>query len=291
MFDVKKMLNVDLTTAPNSVLMDGDLIESYDCQLDASCDADCELSCRTTVPEIDRLTAFRKFRQMADVRIAQNAFICASVEVHPRDTAVAADSDADGLYCDDLTDYRTVDYWLGDQIKLKVCKTFFAGTLAVPGSRLDAVLKPETYQWFRKHLVTTSYSAGQQLQMVQGDAADNMSDEALTDFVLESRKQLDKDYGAFVEECDSDADVNMSSVYQKVVAHIQSVPRVISSWKDLDGGDSKTVYFETSVDYTEMYANYMINSAGDRKTVSLKQYKKIYNNYMKNVFMRPSLHV
>lgn len=103
-----------------------------------------------------------------------------------------------------------------------------------------------------------------------------------------SRKHLDKNSMAFVEETDSDVDVYLDdivpSVYKNVINHIQTIPRVVSTWVNQDN-DQEKFQFESSINCHYMYLNYLKKIKTNKKKVSEKQYKKIYNKYVDDIFM------
>lgn len=93
---------------------------------------------------------------------------------------------------------------------------------------------------------------------------------------------------AFVEETDSDVDVYLDdilpSVYKNVISHIQTIPRVVSTWVNKED-DSEKFKFESSINCHYMYLNYLKKIKANKKKVTEKQYKKIYNKYVKHIFM------
>lgn len=103
-----------------------------------------------------------------------------------------------------------------------------------------------------------------------------------------SRKHLDKNSLAFVEETDSDVDVYLDdilpSVYKNVISHIQSIPRIVSTWVNQENEREK-FKFESSIRCHYMYLNYLKKVKTNKKKVSERQYKKIYNKYINNIFM------
>lgn len=102
------------------------------------------------------------------------------------------------------------------------------------------------------------------------------------------RKHLEKDGSAFIEETDSDVDVCLDdilpSVYNNVISHIQTIPRVVSTCINQEN-DKEMFRFECSISCHYMYLNYLKKSKKNKKRVNKKQYKKIYNRYVKNIFM------
>lgn len=111
----------------------------------------------------------------------------------------------------------------------------------------------------------------------------------LTSINVRFRKNLEKNSWAFVEETDSDADVCLdgiaSSVYNNVINHIQTTPRVITTWKNNEN-EQEMVHFECSVDCHCMYLNYLQTAPRKtKKKLNEKQYKKIYNKYMQTHFI------
>ncbi|VVC33100.1 Hypothetical protein CINCED_3A001511 [Cinara cedri] len=108
--------------------------------LDAECDEDCDLNCVVTVSENGRKAAYDSFCGVAtDARVAQNLYLLRSCVVFKYQTV-----DTDIIE-------QTVEFWLGDEIKIEVCKTFFARTLGLPDARLDALFEPETLEWFSRY--------------------------------------------------------------------------------------------------------------------------------------------
>lgn len=99
---------------------------------------------------------------------------------------------------------------------------------------------------------------------------------------------MEKNHSAFVEETDSDTDVPLDdvvpSVYNEVISHIQTIPRVIRTLVNSEN-NQETFKFDISIKYDHMYLNYLKISKKNKKKVSKKQYKKIYNIYMQNEFM------
>ncbi|CAI6369409.1 unnamed protein product [Macrosiphum euphorbiae] len=109
-----------------------------------------------------------------------------------------------------------------------------------------------------------------------------------SDFVLNSRKHLDKNNSAFVEETDSDVEVYLDeiphSVYNNVIRHIQTIPRVVSTWISQEN-KKETLKFECSINFRSLYLNYLKKSKKIKNKVNEKQFKKIYNRYVKKSFM------
>lgn len=99
---------------------------------------------------------------------------------------------------------------------------------------------------------------------------------------------MDRNSSAFVEETDSDIDVSLDdvlpSIYNNVVNHIQSVPRVVNTWVNEE--NNQKFKFECSINFDEMYLNYVKKLKKNKKIANKKQYKKIYNMYVKKTFMR-----
>lgn len=156
--------------APDPVLFDENLVASYGRMLDADCDEGCDLDCVAAVSENSRRTVYEKFDGLADARTEQNLYLCACIELEQ------CQADAEEHIIE-----QTVAFWLGDQVNVKVCKTFFARTLGLPDARLDALLEPDTYQWFLEH--KSSAAADDR----QRQCHDFESRSGVTDFVLNSR--------------------------------------------------------------------------------------------------------
>lgn len=93
---------------------------------------------------------------------------------------------------------------------------------------------------------------------------------------------------AFVEETNSDVGVSLDeilpSVYDNVIDHIQKIPRVIHTW--IYQENSQEMFkFECSVNCHDMYLNYLKTAKKYKKKVNERQYKKIYNRYVKKMFI------
>lgn len=100
---------------------------------------------------------------------------------------------------------------------------------------------------------------------------------------------MEKNHSAFDEETNSDIDVSLDDItsvaYNSVINHIQRIPRVISTLKN-PNNDQEEYKFESSISCHYMYLNYLQSLKKNKKKVSEKQYKKIYNNYVKIMFMK-----
>jgi len=101
------------------------------------------------------------------------------------------------------------------------------------------------------------------------------------------RNHLDKNCSAFIEETDSDVDIYLDdiipSAYDNVINHIQTVPRVVSTW--INQENNEMFKFEISINFHNMYLNYLKKSRKNKQKVNKKQYKKIYNRYIKKNLM------
>ncbi|XP_025206373.1 uncharacterized protein LOC112602498 [Melanaphis sacchari] len=270
--------------------------------LDAKCDEDCDLECSVAVPEASRRVAYDAFRNVPETRVAQNLYLCACVELNHR----TVDTDEDIIE-------QTAEFWLdvndgdddGDDndIKVKVCKTFFASTLGLPDSRLEALLEPDTFEWFSKYR-DCSRSFGwsdinddeyhdedyeHRRQRYANGGPSNDDETPCTNFVLNSRKHLDKNNSAFVEETDSDVEVYLDgitySVYNSVISYIQTTPRVVSTWINQENNE-ETFQFECSINCHFLYLNYLKKTKKNKNKVNEKQFKKIYNRYVQQSFMK-----
>lgn len=187
--------------APDPVLFDPSLVASYDEMLDAECDEDCDLDCWLVVTATGRRAAYDAFRNVPETRVAQNLYLCASIELKHR----TVDTD------DDIIE-QTAEFWLdvvgnsddGGDIKVKVCKTFFARTLGLPDSRLEALLEPETFEWFSRYHHRGDYGEGGGIEGDEDNDEDyehrrrgyanngfgNDDEIPCTDFVLNSRRAI-----------------------------------------------------------------------------------------------------
>jgi len=89
---------------------------------------------------------------------------------------------------------------------------------------------------------------------------------------------LDRDSSAFVEEIDMDADVHLDdilpSVYNNVINHIQTVPRVVGTW--INQENQEMFKFESSISCDYMYLNYLKKSKKYKKKVNKKKKNTIY---------------
>lgn len=163
--------------APDPVLFDADLVASYDRMLDACCDVDCDMKCTAVISCDSRQQAYDGFRAATDARIEQNLLLCASIELEQRP-----------LDSNDNIIEQTAEFWLGNEIKTKVCKTFFAHTLGLPDARLNALLEPDTFQWFSKHISPTGCFTAAASTKIHHDSPPGYGPESpCTDFVLNSR--------------------------------------------------------------------------------------------------------
>lgn len=110
------------------------------------CDEHCQLNCSVAVPYEVRWGANDRFKAMASADdplcIAQNAYLTTCVEVQKPSQRRKMDDP----YSKEFE--QTVDFWLGDDIKVKVCMLFFVRTLGTPAARLMALLRPHTFRWF-----------------------------------------------------------------------------------------------------------------------------------------------
>lgn len=99
---------------------------------------------------------------------------------------------------------------------------------------------------------------------------------------------MDKNNSSFVEETDSDVEVYLDeiphSVYNNVIHHIQTIPRVVSTWVSQEN-NQETFKFECSINCHYLYLNYLETSKKIKNKVNEKQFKKIYNRYVKKSFM------
>jgi len=193
-------LHCHIEGAPDPVLFDPSLVASYDEMLDAECDEDCDLDCSVAVTAAKRRAAYNAFRRVPETRVAQNLYLCASIELKHR----TVDTD------DDIIE-QTAECWLdvgngddGDDIKVKVCKTFFARTLGLPDSRLEALLEPETFEWFSRYRRGDDCGEGgieddegydedyehRRRRYVNNRGFGNDDEMPCTDFVLNSRQAI-----------------------------------------------------------------------------------------------------
>lgn len=177
------------TAAPDPVLFNVDLVALYDRMLDADCDEDCDLDCVAAVTETERWEAYDKFRDVVEARVAHNLYLCRCIELKQRT-----------VDAEDLIIEQTTEFWLGDKVKVKVCKTFFARTLGLPDARLNALLEPDTFEWFSryKHLLTGRTVTAAAATAVTDDDSDVdeetkrycVVEQPCTEFVLNSRRVI-----------------------------------------------------------------------------------------------------
>lgn len=169
---ISVIINLD---APDSVLFDANLVASYDEMCKAACDEDCDLKCSATVSERNRRLAYDNFRAVAESRIAQNLYLLSTcIELNQRSV------DTEDNIIEQIT-----EFWLGNHIKIKVCKTFFAYTLGLPVARLDALLEPETFEWFSKY--KSFDDDGDRCDVDDEQPTRDIAEQPCTDFVLNSR--------------------------------------------------------------------------------------------------------
>lgn len=156
-------------------MFDADLVASYGHMLDADCDEDCDLNCMTVVSEDSRREAYYKFHRIAERRAAQNMYLCACIELKQQTVDT-----------EDHIIEQTVEFWLGDTIKIKVCKTFFARALGLPDARLDVLLNNETFEWYRSLAITADDDEARptKLQLACDNTCKRLCS---TEFVVNSR--------------------------------------------------------------------------------------------------------
>lgn len=177
---------------------------------------------------------------------------------------------------DDTFESCPIYHLLMNDELVKVCRTFFLNTLGIPEQRLDAILKPINYSWYSDR--ETALKANLPKQAIVIDEPIIM-----TDFMRESLKPLNKDYNLY--EPESDPEVSLEDVpfeeYEKVIAFLKSVPRVLSSYQY--PGEVRKQYFETSICLEYMYKMYSENYIRNKipPPYTIRQFKKIYNRYMK----------
>jgi len=154
---------------------------------------------------------------------------------------------------------------------------FFINTLGISENRLNAVLKPVSYNWYSN--TDTALKANQLTQ------AKVISEQIIiTDFTKESLKLLDKDYNLY--EPESDTEVSLENVsldeQEKVLQYIKSIPKVLSALSI--PGDIRKQMFESSICVEFMYKTYSENYIRNKipPPYTKRQFKKIYNQFMKS---------
>lgn len=240
------------------------LIETYGEMLPPYCTPGCKLLCYYCIPGPERREIFEEFYKFYNAN-EQNWKITQLVQL-------CKETKEDGSLksC-------PVYSLIVDKESVTVCRTFFINTLGITDNRLDAVLIPFNYNWYsdRETLILANrprYSTDEPI---------------MTDFIRNSLPMLMKDYNLF--EPESDEEVSLDNVpdteYEKVINYIKSIPRVLSRY--VDSKTKKSQCFETSIHVEYMFKTYseMFIKNNTAPPYTRRQFKKIYNQYMKN-FLR-----
>lgn len=240
-----------------------DLKETFGEMLPPYCTPDCKLLCYYCIPGPERREIYKEFYKSTvneqNWKITQLVQLC---------TETKEDGSLKSCPAYSL---------IVDKESLVVCRTFFINTLGIPECRLDAVLIPFNYYWYSDRETTILANTPQQFT----------DEPIMTDFIRNSLPPMKKDYNLFVPE--SDEEVSLDNVhdteYEKVINYIKSIPRVLSRY--VDSKTKKIQCFETSIHVEYMFKSYseMYIKNNTVPPYTRRQFKKIYNQYMKN-FLR-----
>lgn len=231
--------------------------------LPAYCDSNCQFMCYYSIPSPQRRQFYEEFQMLPNVT-EQNCKITQLVQLR-----MIRKGDSSFESC-------PIFHLIINNKLVKVCRTFFKNTLGISEHRIDAVLKPINYSWYSDRDTALSINEPKNLNVINEPIE-------MTDFIKESLIPLDKDYNLY--EPESDTEVSLDNVpieeYEKVILYMKGIPRVLSSYQI--PGELGKQYFETSICLEYMYKmfseNYLKNKIPPPYTK--RQFKKIYNQYMK----------
>lgn len=231
--------------------------------LPPNCDQKCQYICYYSIPNHLRREIYKEFQLLHNVT-EQNCFITELVQFS---TTLKGDYSFESCPSYHL---------LMNNEPIKVCQTFFINTLGITEQRLNAILKPANYSWYSDKETALKANQPKQVKVINETTV-------MTDFMKESLLPLNKDYNSY--EPESDSEVSLENVpieeYEKVFLYMKGIPRVLSSYQM--PGELKKQFFETSISLEYMYKTYSENYI--RKKISppytKRQFKKIYNQYMK----------
>ncbi|KAL5233044.1 hypothetical protein ACI65C_000454 [Semiaphis heraclei] len=249
---------------PESIIYDQDLTECYGEMLPPYCDPNCQLNCYYSVPGPQRREIFNQFQMLQDVT-EQNCKITELVQL-----VMIENLESDFERC--LTFHLTMN-----KESVKVCRMFFINTLGISEHRLNAVLKPVSYNWY-----SNTDTASKANQLTQAKVISEQIN--ITDFMKESLKLLDKDYNLY--EPESDTEVSLENVSldekEKVLQYIKSIPKVLSV--PSVPGDIRKQMFESSICVEYMYKTYSEDYIRNKipPPYTKRQFTKIYNQFMKS---------
>lgn len=223
----------------------------------------CPLTCYYSIPGPQRKEIYKEFNMSHNVT-EQNCNIVQLIKLR----MIKKEDDT-------FESFPKYHLLMNDELVM-VCRTFFLNTLGIPEQRLDAILKPINYSWYSDRDTALKVNLPNQIIIIDEPII-------MTDFMKESLKSLNKDYNLY--EPESDPEVSLEDVrfeeYEKVIAFLKSVPRVLSSYQY--PGEIRKQYFETSICMEYMYKMYSENYIRNRTPppYTIRQFKKIYNRYMK----------
>ncbi|XP_025206733.1 uncharacterized protein LOC112602713 isoform X2 [Melanaphis sacchari] len=248
---------------PESIIYNQDLIECYGEMLPPYCDQDCQFICYYSIPGPERRQIYKEF-QMLHNATEQNCKITQLVQLR-----MAKKSDNTFESC-------PIYHFIRNKKSIKVCRTFFMNTLGITERRLDAILKSTNYSWYSDRDTALKANQPKQVHVINEPIL-------MTDFMKESLKPLDKDYNLY--ESESDSEVSLEDVpfkeYEQVFLYMKGIPRVLSSYQM--PGTFKKHFFETSICLEYMYKSYSEDFIKNKTPppYTKRQFKKIYNQYMK----------
>lgn len=248
---------------PKSIIYDQNLTECYGEMLPPYCDPNCQLKCYYSVPGPQRRQIFNEFHLLQNAT-EQNCKITELVQL-----IMVENVESDFERC--LTFHLTMN-----KESVKVCRMFFMNTLGISEQRLDAVLKPASYNWYSNSDTVLKANQPRQANVISEQIT-------ITDFMKESLRLLDKDYNLF--EPESDPEVGLENVsfeeQEKVLMYIKSIPKVLSMPNI--PGDFRKQMFESSICVAHMYKTYSESYIKNKipPPYTKRQFKKIYNQYMK----------
>lgn len=250
---------------PESIMFNSNLTETYGEMLPPYCTSECTLLCYYCIPGPERREIYKEFYKSPNVS-EQNWKITQLVQLN-----VITVNDGSLKSCPSYS-------LIMDKESINVCRTFFINTLGITERRLDAVLIPFNYNWYfdRNNIIL----ANKPKQFTE--------EPIITDFIRNSLPPLMKDYDLY--EPESDEEVSLNNVpdteYENVINYIKSIPRVLSRYND--DKTNKSQCFETSICVEYMFKTYSETYIKNNTAppYTRRQFKKIYNQYMKNFFKK-----
>lgn len=255
----KLLIFLESKSTPHSIINNQHLTEVYCKMQPPVCSMGCKEFCNRYIPGFQRKQIFNAFRKLQNA-IEQN---CKIVEL----INLRIVKKSNGKF-ETFPLYRLV---INNKSK-KVCRLFFMNTLGITNDRLNAILVSENYSWYCFKETALKASRPQPVTVVPMKSSN---------FITNSLNLLEKDYNLFEDENDSNTSTVSGIEMERVLNYIKGVPRVISSHK-ISGG--KRRLFETTIDVVSMHKMYCKKcnaSNAVHPPCTIKQFKKIYNMYMK----------